>query len=322
VAIEDIGDNTQEAAAGLAGVGARLSSARKKQQIDLNAVAGELHLRVEVLRALEAGDEAGLPSPAFTRGYVRSYARVLGMDADELLAQLPQSDEYRVTPIGRAMGSRHGARPQVARLLLWMLLLGVIAAVVMYGVPVVERWVDSPQVEADSGQLELPLAEDISVSTEKVSAGAPLVDLPPVAEPESGIDKESAMQPDPVVDAPLLEKREVMATAGEIAVEVDALQQESSAVQATAEEQPVTQATKSELLLRFRQDSWVEVDAGGRRLLAGIEAAGTERRLEVEPPIQVLLGNAPGVELIYNGEVMDTESYRKGKVARIMLEKN
>ena len=303
---ENTGENAPEGAVGLAGVGARLASTRKKKQVDLHAIAGELHLRVEVLRALEAGDEAGLPSPAFTRGYVRSYARLLGMDVDELLAQLPQSDEYHVTPVGRAMGPRHSARPQLGKLLLWLLALAGLAGAVLYGVPLVERLLNAQEVEADLGQLALPLAERDPAPVEGVEPIPQQVVVP------TRVETPADVVPDETESVSVLaaDSDKTAAVAG-VSGEED-----------IPEPEPEVPVSKSELLLKFHEDSWVEVDVDGRRLLAGVERAGSERRLEAEPPIHVLLGNAPGVEVIYNGEAVDTAPNRKGKVARIILEKN
>ncbi len=74
---------------GLAAVGARLAKARDQQQRTIESVASDLHLRLEVVRAIENGDEAQLPAMTFIRGYIRAYARLLALDAGALVAQLP-----------------------------------------------------------------------------------------------------------------------------------------------------------------------------------------------------------------------------------------
>lgn len=59
------------------------------------------------------------------------------------------------------------------------------------------------------------------------------------------------------------------------------------------------------LALKFTAPSWVEVyDAGGRRLLHGVEAADSARTLEGAAPLKVVLGNAPGVALTMNGQAV------------------
>jgi len=62
---------------------------------------------------------------------------------------------------------------------------------------------------------------------------------------------------------------------------------------------------EARLALKFTAPSWVEVyDAGGHRLLHGVEAADSARTLEGAAPLKVVLGNAPGVALTMNGQAV------------------
>jgi cytoskeleton protein RodZ len=97
---------------------------------------------------------------------------------------------------------------------------------------------------------------------------------------------------------------------------------EQTAVEKPVEPEPVTQETAGPALIqmRFSEDSWVEMESHGRKLVVGTQYAGSERTVRAKPPIQILLGNAPGVELVYRGEVVDITPYQRGKVARLTLE--
>lgn len=65
---------------------------------------------------------------------------------------------------------------------------------------------------------------------------------------------------------------------------------------------------QAQLALKFSAPSWVEVyDAGGRRLLHGVEAADSARTLAGAAPLRVVLGNAPGVALQVNGQAVALE---------------
>jgi len=89
-----------------------------------------------------------------------------------------------------------------------------------------------------------------------------------------------------------------------------------------AEPETAAQETVGPALIqmRFSEDSWVEMEAHGRKLVVGTQYAGSERTVRAKPPIQILLGNAPGVEIVYRGEVVDISPYQRGKVARLTLE--
>lgn len=68
--------------------GAQLSEARKKQNITLEEVAGELYILKRHLQALEAEDFAALPQAAFARGFAVNYAKYLGWTRIRLLRDL------------------------------------------------------------------------------------------------------------------------------------------------------------------------------------------------------------------------------------------
>lgn len=69
-------------------VGRQLRQAREQHQITLDQVAADTHIRKHYLEALENGDFGILPSGAQVRGFMRSYADYLGLNANELLEQL------------------------------------------------------------------------------------------------------------------------------------------------------------------------------------------------------------------------------------------
>ncbi len=67
------------------GPGVALQAARQARQLSVVQVADRLKLSSAVVAALEANDKGRLPAPVFVRGYVRAYARLLGLPAEELL---------------------------------------------------------------------------------------------------------------------------------------------------------------------------------------------------------------------------------------------
>ncbi|WP_428487284.1 RodZ domain-containing protein [Rhodopila sp.] len=66
-------------------VGSALRIARERLVLALPDIAASLHIRQCHLEALEAGDIALLPGNAYAVGFVRSYARALGLDAEEMV---------------------------------------------------------------------------------------------------------------------------------------------------------------------------------------------------------------------------------------------
>lgn len=68
-------------------VGAELRAAREAQGLDLAAVAAQCRVRGRYLEAIEAGAVQQLPEPVFVQGFIRTYARSLGLDPDSLAAE-------------------------------------------------------------------------------------------------------------------------------------------------------------------------------------------------------------------------------------------
>jgi cytoskeleton protein RodZ len=70
-------------------LGERLRVAREEQGIGLSQAAAETRILQRYLVALEEGDYANLPGDVYARGFIRNYAKLLGLSAEELI------EEYR-----------------------------------------------------------------------------------------------------------------------------------------------------------------------------------------------------------------------------------
>jgi len=67
------------------GPGSRLRLAREQANISVDAIAARLHLRSEIISSIEADDYANAPSFVFIKGYIRAYAKILGLNGNELI---------------------------------------------------------------------------------------------------------------------------------------------------------------------------------------------------------------------------------------------
>jgi putative secretion ATPase (PEP-CTERM system associated) len=86
----------------------------------------------------------------------------------------------------------------------------------------------------------------------------------------------------------------------------------------------ITATDNSQLTLEFSADCWVEVkDADGQRLAYGAMKANTAKTVSGAAPFSVMLGNAPAVRIILDGQIVDKQTYlpETGSVSRIVLER-
>jgi cytoskeleton protein RodZ len=75
--------------------GKRLQALREKNEWSVEDVASELNLKGDVIRGLESDDFSALPERTYVRGYLRSYARLLGIQESEVLEDLPEIKRSR-----------------------------------------------------------------------------------------------------------------------------------------------------------------------------------------------------------------------------------
>ena len=69
-------------------IGSSLREARERQKLELSAIERDTRIRPKFLRALEDEQFDRLPAPAYARGFLRTYADYLGLDAQRFV------DEY------------------------------------------------------------------------------------------------------------------------------------------------------------------------------------------------------------------------------------
>src|SRR5207245_8898487 len=69
----------------LASFGEELRREREIRGISLKEISDATKISKRFLEAIERNDHKTLPAPVFTRGFVREYARYLGLNADEIV---------------------------------------------------------------------------------------------------------------------------------------------------------------------------------------------------------------------------------------------
>ena len=78
--------------------GERLLEARHAQQISIDEIAKELHLDEYKVRALERNEFDVLGAPVFAKGYLKKYAQLVGVRADDVIADYYQLNRSASAP--------------------------------------------------------------------------------------------------------------------------------------------------------------------------------------------------------------------------------
>lgn len=109
-------------------LGGRLREARERQGLSLDAVESSTRIRKAYLVALESEDYAVLPHPTYVKGFLKTYAKFLNLEVQEVLDLYPHRDQRPVlTPIARLEKPRLGLGFWVVTLALLVLVVALAA---------------------------------------------------------------------------------------------------------------------------------------------------------------------------------------------------
>lgn len=280
--------------------GARLQRARESQSLTVIDVASQLNLSQGVVKSLESDDYRALPSPTFVKGYIRSYARVLNIPAEDLVRNyesITGCNQPKLEPVTFPSKNRQNKRTFLAIAIVSMLIL--IALV----------WLLWPVSNTTEG-----------VAPEQLSANVPTVSL------QEGVmaDEPAADQPGSLIDE--MDAGDIEAQA-EVMVQPDEpIKQSEADIEPQAQasvtdlgEQAVLEAAIGTVSMAFTGDCWVEVrDASGALIFSNLKRNGDTLTLQGTPPMEAKLGNGDMVTLSYNNEPVSflTPSH---KVVRVRL---
>lgn len=273
--------------------GAVLRAAREAQGLSVSDVAQVIRFSGRQIEALECDDYTGLQGATLLRGFVRSYAKFLKIDAAPLLAALEPAALIAVAdvrpPGNIGVAEQPGLAPsKKSRLLIAGLLALVALAVALRlmspgGAPV-------PAVPAAPTQTAM---QPVAPFPAKVANApvAPIVTAPPAP---------------PTAETPALATLPVAKPADALAPV------------------PVTAASPiaaSGLRVELTDRSWVEIrDATQNVVMSGEYPAGTRQNVSGKPPFQVWIGKAAGVRVFMGERNIDLQPFTRAEVARLTVE--
>ena len=315
--------------------GDTLRQARESNGWSLAEVALKLNLTTTSLGNLEAGAFDKLPGHTFARGYIRAYAKLLGIDQTVLVQEFDQftgtdSQGSNVHGLGRIEEPVRVSHT-ILRIVSLLLLVAVIGGGFIW-------WQDQTslrskdqaglsmehvEVESADGTTQIhPIdePEDQAVSAAQ-NGDETTLELNAPAAAEAPVDPAGAVATAPaapaVVPVPNAAQALVVAPTPAPTPASPVAPTTAPAVPASA----VTPAAGAGVVgLQFNADCWTQVtDATGKVLVSGLKRKGETLQVSGKPPLTVRLGFARGASVTYNGEPVDIAPFTSGETARLKL---
>lgn len=283
-------------------IGARLRHQRLKRRLSVAEAARGLRLSTSILEHIERGELDGLAA-IYRRGYLRNYARFLGLEPEPLLALLEADEPPALRPVltTTRLGSNVDKYLKFATYLIVTTL--IIPPLAWFYVQGGSRFMErEPAALAETlgaaeedgsptrgsqriaRALALEEGEDRETGTNYVAASALPLAARPVRDPaaayrpgDAGAPLQAFVGPDP--------------------------------------------DPRSVLIVDLLEDSWLEVySADGKRLEYDLLRAGQRREFRAEPPFRLLLGRASAVALELDGMVLSFDGQDRADLVSLEVQ--
>jgi cytoskeleton protein RodZ len=299
-------------------IGATLRSERLRRNLDLRQISEELKISSRFLEAIEAEHFDKLPGGIFTRAFVRQYAQLLGLDAEELAGQVQRALDPQSSTVQAAERSKAQADEiHLPRVEEWeavgenrfrwssSLSAAALVVVVMLVCSGVYAWWQRTRHVAAAPAVETTRApQAASAVTSHVE--------PPVTAPPTPLQTTTAPTPvpnsasQPAKPAPAPPQSAV------------ASPQPPPPTVKSAPATPSNPNAPVRVEITAEEPVWVLARGDGKYLFSGTLEAHQTRTVDANSNVELRLGNAGGVTITLNGKPLGALG-PKGQVRTLQL---
>jgi len=273
-ALHDPGGRT-----GLPSFGEKLKQERVKRSITLEQISISTKIGTRMLQALEEDKFTLLPGGIFNKGFVRAYARCLGLDEDQTVADyLEASGEGAPVPLPeiKAEAIRPQPRPPSAsKPLPW----GLFAALLLLIALALSLW--SRRQHAPESRTAPSPAMQKSTDSAPAAQNQP---APAATRPESASVEAAAPKPE--------------AAAGPVSRPASATEKPAAPLPSSSGAQP----GEFTVVVLAREDSWLSITADGKPTFTETLLAGDQHAIHARNQIVLKSGNTGAVDFVFNGK--------------------
>jgi cytoskeleton protein RodZ len=315
----------------VASFGENLRRERELRGISLEEIAATTKIKVGFLEAIENDDLARLPGGIFARGFMRTYAAYLGLDADQFIAEYQAAAQPKDYELGRFKSANRAALPDKPRPPVLPFL--VAAALLIGGYSIFHYSHRAPEVRealpsaVPAPASPLPAFPPPASPASGQAAAAPTTTTHPEVRKRSGragadkavadkavADNKANAAPAIPLTAPLAAP--ITTPAGQAPPTTEATEPSSDAATAEANRPGPAPANAAAprsdrgpdhglvLKLAVTQPVWVSVDADGKTSLQRVLSPNHVATLKARDSFDITTGNAQAVTLTLNGQTL------------------
>ena len=275
--------------------GDKLKREREMRRISLDEISESTKIPRRYLESLERENFESMPGGVFNKGFVKAYARFLGLDEEQAVAdyvavareEAPPEDQFPLEiheKPDREMNPRKSKLPLIGAV---VALVGVLAGYAVW------RGRIKQTENAENTVAAASPSESGTRSPEKSSNAAQDTPVPAAAmsqaqnAPQRADYKHASVVATPVKQVARLE--------------TPAITPERPAPDPTLTK-PVLNKKDFFVIIKAKEDAWISVIADGRRVSHGTLRANKQRFIRAGKQIIVTTGNAGGIDVSFNGK--------------------
>jgi cytoskeleton protein RodZ len=288
--------------------GGVLRAARESANISVEEMAEQLNWLKSYVGAIEEDQYSAFSNQTFAKGYLKSYARRLGVEEQGLLENYEKlvgenestSQETVETNIPTLHKSGIGKYVGLIVFLLVIVVLWLARSSEdsTQGKAIVEK-IDSVTTAAENqAQLGKQSEEQTDIRSELAVVEA------------SGQEQEDLVLEQPEAAVPTTDRDTALNELAEDVAEVaDQLQEDVEYSNASVDETVLTATGEHVLYFSFSAECWLEVrDASGDVIYEDLRQSGDNISVSGLPPFEILAGQASAVELRYQNELVSLKA--------------
>jgi len=274
-------------------VGAMLKSERERLGLSREQITEKTRMRTQVVEAIENDAWGSLPPPVFVRGFLRTYAKVLGISQEaviELYAKCtPPESSGQIAPLEPSRNRRRRT---------WLILLALTMLAAVYG-----TWHFYPSSQINQGPREVEKKDHGAASAPSERA---VVTSPPVRPAVEPVKQETAQ-----ARSPSQEK-----------VAVRSPSQEAPPGPPPGEPPAKDRADEGDGWLSLtgivRERTWLRITIDGKEEKEYLFQAGAKPQWRGKEGFYMIIGNAGGIDFDLNGKRVG-DLGKPGQVIRLTL---